>query len=133
MTITNRQLISDALAMIGVLAETEVASAEQAQLGLRFLNAGVAEWQAIGLIPSYYTQTELTNDCPIEDADILTVTGLLGVRLALMHKGSDPSRASAVAKAGYDRLVRTLVQDSVTELDMSHLPQSPYTTNILDG
>ena len=122
MTITNRQLIYDALGMLGILAETEVASAEQAQQGLRTLNAFMAEWQEHGLMPSYYTQQsgELANDCPIPESEEMVVTAALAVRLSAYYKGSDPTRAAAIAGNGYHRLLRTLLTDTMPEADMSH-------------
>jgi len=122
MTISNRQLIYDALGMLGILAETEVASAEQAQQGLRVLNAFMAEWQELGIMPSYYTQQqdELTNDCPIPESEEMVVTAALAVRLSAYYKGSDPTRAAAIAGNGYRRLLRTLLTDTMPEADMSH-------------
>lgn len=122
MTISNRQLIYDALGMLGILAETEVASAEQAQQGLRTLNAFMAEWQELDIMPSYYTQQqdELANDCPIPESEEMVVTAALAVRLSAYYKGSDPTRAAAIAGNGYRRLLRTLLTDTMPEADMSH-------------
>lgn len=122
MTISNRQLIYDALGMLGILAETEVASAEQAQQGLRTLNAFMAEWQELDIMPSYYTQQqdELANDCPIPESEEMVVTAALAVRLSAYYKGSDPTRAAAIAGSGYRRLLRTLLTDTMPEADMSH-------------
>ena len=130
--ISNRQIISDALAMLGVLAETEVASAEQAQQGLRFLNSLMAEWQELGVMQSYYTQTVLADDCPIPEADEQVVSAALALRLSSMYKGADVSIAAAIANRGYQRLLRTALNDSMTEADLSHLPGAQRTVSILN-
>lgn len=132
--ITNRQLISDALAMLSVLAETETASAEQAQGGLRFLNSLMAEWEENGVDLQYFAQTTLADECPIPAADEQTVTAALAVRLASVYQGADPSIAAGIAAQGYARLLRTALVDARREADMTHLPLG-YTggSNILTG
>lgn len=121
--ITNRQLISDALMMLNVLAETEAASAEQGAQGLRVLNAMLAEWEQHGVDLGYYAQSTLADECPIPASEEQTVTASLAVRLAAFYQGADPSIASGIANRGYDRLLRTAIVDQMRAADMSHLPR----------
>ena len=71
MSISNSQLITEALALIGVLQETETLSAEQGAHGLRKLNALMADWEQDGVDLQYFEQTTLADDTPIPDHAIL--------------------------------------------------------------
>lgn len=133
MTITNRQIISDALGMLGVLAETEVASAEQAQHGLRVLNSLMAEWGELGILPQYYAQTALSDVCPIPDSEEQTVAAALALRLSAFYKGADIALVAAIASRGYNRLLRTAIQDGMQESSMAHLPQGTPVADIFNG
>lgn len=122
--ITNRQLISDALAMLGILAETETASAEQATQGLRFLNSLMSEMeQTDGIDLEYYSQTVLADDCPIPAYAEQIVTALLAIRLAAVYPGADPSIAAGIAADGRAKLLRIALVDGMREADMTHLPR----------
>lgn len=55
-----RDIITDALFELGVIAEGEVPSAEQAQRGLRYLNRMLDSWSTSSLIIPYETDEELT-------------------------------------------------------------------------
>lgn len=121
MSTTNSQLIRDALGLIGVLAETQSVSAEQAQLGLRVLNELIASWGLDGIDLQYFEQTEPGDETPIPDHSIAAVKHALAISLAPYFGMAVTPEFIEAADRHYSRFIRDVVKDQVQEARMDHL------------
>lgn len=137
MPISNVDLIRDSLSLIKVLRVGASAEIEHSALGLRKLNALLAEWEANGVNLQYYSQTidQLGNTCPIPDDAQLAVTYYLGFALAPHYgKEIDPAMM-ALGQKYYDRLTRESVNEKLKEARLN-LPRGEgqsCVSTILDG
>lgn len=122
MPVSNSQLISDALGLLGVLQETETMSAEQGAHGLRTLNQVMADWEQDGIDLQYYTQSTLADDAPIPDHALMAVRYFLAIALAPFYAAQVPQTFSVLADKYYSRLVRDSVRERLRPVSMSHLP-----------
>lgn len=123
MSISNSQLITEALALIGVIQETEVLSAEQGQHGLRKLNALMADWEQDGVDLQYFEQIALADETPIPDHAILAVTYYLAMALAPTYAARVPPEFVALGDKYYSRLVRDAAKEKIAPTDLRHLTQ----------
>lgn len=122
MPVSNSQIISDALGLLGVLQETEVMSAEQGAHGLRTLNELMADWEQDGVSLEYFEQSALSDDCPIPSHANLAVKYYLAVALAPFYARQVPPEFSVLADKYYSRLVRDSVRENLRPISMTHLP-----------
>lgn len=108
------------MGLLGILAESESASAEQGAHGLRALNELMAEWEADGIDLEYYEQTLLGATTPIPDSAILPVKHFLALHLASYYGKSVSPEFVATSDKYYARLVRDVVRDNLaTEVDVT--------------
>jgi hypothetical protein len=117
---TNLEVITDALGLLGVLAETETASAEQGAHGLRVLNDMLSEWESSGLELDYFPQTDLSEEFPSEDLALVKYN--LAVELAPYYQATVSEAVAVRARQYYARRVRDWVRDSMVEQDVTHMP-----------
>jgi hypothetical protein len=118
---TNQDIIRDALGLLGVLAETESVSADQAAHGLRVLNDLMDEWEADNIEIGYYAQTEPNVEFPAMARTALAVKYALAVALAPHYGRSAPAEVAVLAQRYYARLMRDAVEIPVAST--AHLPR----------
>ncbi|HEX7114968.1 MAG TPA: packaged DNA stabilization gp4 family protein [Steroidobacter sp.] len=122
MSVTNLQIIADALRSIGVLDETETPSSEQGSHCLRELNQMLAAWDVEGVKLGYFAQTSTAATCPIPDWAEAAVKYRLALRVAPHYGAQVPIGTVAAADESYTTLLRTVMNLKLTGADLSHLP-----------
>lgn len=119
---TNAELITRALRLIGVLSEIENASAEQGLQGLQVLNDMMADWEAEGVDLGYYEQNVLSDDVPIPSHARAGVRYFLAFALAPEYGKQVSPDMVALGDEFYSRLVREAVLQNMKESTLDHLP-----------
>ena len=122
MSVSNSDLIKDALSLIGVLNEVQEPSPEQGAHGLRALNSLMAAWQKKGLDLQYFTQTSTNDDTPIPEECQAVVTYYLSFALAPYYGRQVTPEMRSLASELYDVLVREAVQFAMQESELLSLP-----------
>lgn len=122
MSISNEQLIADALGLLGVLSEVEGVTAEQGRIGLRALNELMADWEQDGVNLEYFEQSSFADDAPIPDHAILAVKYYLAMALAPYFRVTVSPEFTALGGKYYARLIRDAVKQRMQASDLSHLP-----------
>lgn len=118
---TNADVIKGALGLLGVLAETETASAEQADHALGVMNDFMEDWLAAGIDVGQWPQTDVDDDFPGPSGTISVVKAHLAIHLAPYYERQVNAITLGVAQAGYARLLRDGVVSRMVEQDMTHL------------
>lgn len=121
MAITNEVLIRDSLGLLGVLTETQNASAEQSQHGLRVLNEMMADWETSGIDVQWFEQDTLADDCPLPTTAVSAVKFNLAIALSPYYGKPIPSEIGVRAEQYYQKLLRDAVRSRLQPADMSHL------------
>ena len=120
---TNLEIITAALRLLGVIAETDVASAEQAQTGLAVLNDMLEDWSGRTIDVGQWPQSDLTAEFP----GPTTVEGVckanLAIWLAPYYTAPLRPEVVALASAGYLRLIREAMLAQMQPASMAHLPR----------
>ncbi len=132
MSITNQEVINQALLEINVIEDGDSANADQSSDTLQKLNQMMAEWAVSDKDLHFFPQSDLTDVCPIPIWAEDGVVNNLAVKCA-------PSFAFAVsallyekAKSGSNVIARTCMNLKLKNTDMSHLPAgNGYRSNIL--
>jgi len=119
---TNGELIRDALGMLGILAESETATADQSAHGLRVLNDLLFDWANRGVDLQWAAQTSATATLPINERDVQPVRSALAVALAPFYGVQPNPLTFAAADAGYSRLLRENISRNMPQSRMDHLP-----------
>lgn len=122
MSISNVDLIRDALGLLGVLRETQTPSAEQGEHGLRVLNEMLADWESDGVDIGYVPATSLADILPVDDGVVSVVKHNLAHMLAPYYARQTPDVVLERAITGYNRLRRDAVKAQLAPADMTHLP-----------
>lgn len=120
---TNLELVTDALRSLGVLDETETPSAEQGSHCLRQMNQMLAEWAVDGIDLGYFAQSSTADTSPIPDWAEGGVSGKLAMRVARDYGAQVSAELAARTDEAYSLILRTLTNQRLQGLDMSHLPQ----------
>ena len=120
--ITNSLLIRDSLGLIGVFAETQTASVEQTELGMRVLNEMLADWKADSIDLQYTPQSVAGATTPIPDSAISAVKHFLGLALAPYFGVQPGADMLGLSEKYYLRLVRESVIDQLKEIKPDLLP-----------
>lgn len=103
---TNEQIIADALRDIGVLAETESLTPEQATHGLRKMNGLLASLAVETIADAPSPQTNYSDDFPLGEDYEMGVTAMLAVLLAPTYGREAPPTVKAIADAQMRRFLR---------------------------
>lgn len=111
MSISNSQMVRDALGLIRVLGEVESASAEQAALGIRVMNDIMASWIEDGIDLQYYEQTDPGAETPIP----ANMQGVVKYFLAFTLAPYFDKQVTQEMLTEARRLYGTLVRNSITE------------------
>jgi hypothetical protein len=119
---TNVQIIDDSLRLIGVIAETQVSSAEQGATALRLLNQFMETWSAEGIEVGYFAQTATTDTCPIPAWAERGVTNRLAKALLAIYPSAQLSADLLDDEQNGVAVIRRIVFYQNREaLDMSHM------------
>lgn len=129
---TNADVIKGALGLIGVIAETETASAEQADHALAILNDFMEDWLASGVDVGQWPQTDVDDEFPGPSGVVATVKAHLAIHLAPYYQAQVSPVVVAMASSGYARLLRESVVAQMVEQDMTHLPMGAGHTGKYD-
>lgn len=134
---TNRELITSALRMLGVLDADQSASAEDAALGLEQLNDMMLDLAGEGVDLGFPPQDSVSDDFPLDDKEAAAVKPLLAMQLFTYYPSARlPPTLPAKAEANKLRLLRDAVLSNMEEADMSNLPGGEgkyYRGDILNG
>jgi len=134
---TNRELITSVLRMLGVLDADESASAEDAALGLEQLNDMMLDLAGEGVDLGFPPQDSVADDFPLDDTEAAAVKPLLAMQLFTFYPSAKlPPTLPARAEANKQRLLRDAVLSNMEEADMSNLPGGEgkcYRGDILNG
>lgn len=122
MSIINSDLISDALREISVLDETETASAEQGATGLRKMNQLMADWEESGIKLGYFSQTTLSDTCPIPLYAESGVITNLAIKLASSYGAKVSIELASAGLDGLSTILRTAMNDALPQADMQNRP-----------
>jgi hypothetical protein len=134
---TNRELITSALRMLGVLDADQSASAEDAALGLEQLNDMMLDMAGEGVDLGFPPQDSISDDFPLDDTEAAAVKPLLAMQLFTYYPSARlPPTLPAKAETNKLRLLRDAVLSNMEEADMSNLPGGEgkyYHGDILNG
>lgn len=119
---TNGEFITDALRKIGVLAETESASADQGASGLRIMNDMIAEMFGDDVDIGYAPQSDTTANCPIALEYRQPIKYLLAVHLCAIYERPVSPVVGDMASKGYDKMLRDMLVQTMEVSTMTHLP-----------
>lgn len=136
MSITNADLIADALRELVVISEIQTPSAEQYAHALRKLNQMMAKWLEDGIEMGFYPQTLASDNCPIPDYAELGVTLSLAIAVASNYGATVSAELGGSAMSAYDTILRTSMQARLPVGKMLNRPCAEgdtYTGNILTG
>lgn len=112
---TGNELITPALRSIGVLQETESASADQAATALVTLNDMMAGLQGEGVDLGYAPQSDPTVDIGLNIEDRQAVKALLAIMLCPEYERSPHPILVALATEGRNTLLRnSILRNPVT-------------------
>lgn len=123
MSITNLELINDALRDINVISEVDDASPEQGKYAIRKLNQMMELWKEMDINIGYFSQPDTTGNCPIPDWAELGVTASLSVVCASKYGRSISAELAAVASVSINMIKRKSISEMLENADMSHLPR----------
>ena len=118
---TNLEIITAALRLLGVIAETDVASAEQSQTGLAVMNDMLEDWAGRGIDAGQWPQSELTAEFPGPTTVEGTCKANLAVWLAPYYTAPLRPEVVMLASAGYSRLLREAMLAQLQPASMAHL------------
>lgn len=123
MSITNSDLVSDALREIGVLDETETASAEQFADGIKKLNQMMELMEVGGIRLDYFKQSISSDNCPIPVYAETGITCTLAMRLAATYRATVTAELAATAEGGMRVILREAVKAELPVATMQNRPR----------
>lgn len=121
MSVTNLQVITDALRDINVIAETETPSAEQGSHALRKLNQMMEQWLIDGINLQYFAQTSTADNIPVPEYAEKGVTAALSIELAPTYGATVSVELAAKYDSGWGTICRKALQPP--QASMAHLPR----------
>jgi tail accessory factor len=132
MSITNADLIADALRELNVISEIQTPSAEQYAHALRKLNQMMARWLEDGIDLGYFPQTSPSDDCPVNDYAELGVTLNLAIAVASNYGATVSPELGISAENGYATILRTAMNAALPVNEMLTRPRSSGDGYMLD-
>ncbi len=119
---TNQEWIDEALRMIGILAEGQPSTAEQAGHALRVANEISDAWAEDGIVIAWMPNPELTDDCTLVGAEFQALRDATVVRVCSTY-GRDPLQYLGFADQSMRRLQRIQVLRAIEPVEQS-LPRA---------
>ena len=130
---TNLDIIRGALRQLGILAEVEEPSAEDADLALEVMNDLLEDWSAQGIDVGQWPQTDLDADFPGPAAVEHTTKAYLAIQLAPYYEREPRPVVVGNAMRGYERLLRDALVAKMEPASMTHLPGAQSEWDIETG
>lgn len=120
---TNIAIITDALRLLGVIAETESPSAEQGAHALGRLNRMLEQWTENDIELGWFEQTATTDDAPLPKWAERGVISKLAQDLQATYPSSSlhPS-VHDDGQNGYGTIARRRMLDKLKGANMDHMP-----------
>lgn len=110
---SNLTFVNDALSLIGVLPAGQNASAEDGALALRVVGELADEWADDGIVITWDSQAELSDDCPLAGTERTATNYALAVRLC-PHFGREVAPTlAALASDAVRKLQRIQIVRSI--------------------
>jgi hypothetical protein len=132
MTTDATAIITDALQHLGVLAETQVPSAEDLTLGLRRLNALIETWKLKALVTGLDTFANATQDYDLAAGHTEALGAALAIRLAPAYGAVATAEVRELARMTLDTIKESNVTIPAASVDAALTPHSNgYAYNIL--
>lgn len=122
MSLTNAQVIGDALREINVISEIGAISAEQGSFGMRRLNQMMEVWRENGIEIGYFAQDSTTATCPIPDWAEYAVTASLALALAPKYGASISPELAIAGDQAMSMVQRKVINENLKNTDMRHMP-----------
>ena len=122
MSITNLQVVEDALREINVLSEVDSASSEQGAHAIRKLNQIMDLWREKDIDFGYFPQADTTGTCPIPSWAELAVISALAIAIAPKHGATVSNELIAIATDSIYTVARKSISEKLNNQDMSHMP-----------
>lgn len=119
---TNQELINAALAKIGVIESPDSANTDDSATTLGVLNRMLAEWRERSMDLNWFTQDTLTDTAPLPEWAEEAVISNLAVRASTDFRASVTQGLFDEALTGRRTVGNTLINQSLDNADMSHLP-----------
>jgi hypothetical protein len=121
--VTNFELITDAFRELGVISAFQNPTAEHAALALRKLNQLMDVMGRDGIDLGYFAQTDVQDECPMEDSDCNVVMPILAMSLSVNFPAAEiPATLPAIAMSNRQSLLRDAVLGNAEEASLSNLP-----------
>lgn len=124
MTSTVNEICEASLRLLNVIDEEETPSAEQGIKTLHILNDMMADAQSDGIELGWYpiADADITNDAPLQNADVRAVKLCLAIEAA-PHFGVEPLQTlKDLAADAYGKLAKRAIK--TFEADVSGLPMA---------
>jgi hypothetical protein len=128
MSITNVEIIGDALRELGVISEIQTPSAEQGAHALRKLNQMMAEWKDVKVDLGYYAQDTMSDTCPIPEYAENGVLTQLALRLAPNYGAQVPPELAIAANTGWTVIFSRMVNQNTNEVNRYNRPRGSGNT-----
>lgn len=133
MSITNVQVITAALAELGLVPEGEAATGQQGLDGLRALNQMLAAWEVLDMDLQFPQQDTLSDVCPIPVWAEEGVISNLAVKLAPIMRAPISQSLAIKASTTHNDIATILMSQNARTADMTHMPRTYYRSDILNG
>ncbi len=105
--------ITDVLRQLTVISEIATPSAEQGADALIKLNELMASLEEDGINLGWNPKASTAESIVLPDGDKRTIKAMLGVALAEGYEKPVPQIMAAMARSGYDRLLRRSIHDQM--------------------
>lgn len=123
MSVTNANVLYDALKAIGVIHEGGTLSAEQGLDGLRRMNQVMETWTEDHIELGYFAQSDTTATCPIPAWAEMGVTSKVAQRLMADYPSATPQPwLFDDAQNGIGTIVRKVIVENAPVAKMDHMP-----------
>lgn len=122
MSISNVQLITDALRSINVIREGQAPNPNQLANVLRQLNQMLAAWEVDHVPLGYFSQSDPSATCPIPEWAEMGVTGKLAVAISGDYGAEVLKSIKDRADDGFATILRVVENLKLEGADMRHLP-----------
>lgn len=116
------EIVTQALQALGVVAETESASAEQVATGLTMLNNMMADMAGDGVNVGFVAQSDPSADVGIGMEYRLALVNILAVYLSSVYTKPVPPVVASLATMGRSRLIRDSIYQNRDPSTMTHIP-----------
>lgn len=130
---TNQQAIDRALQAIQFLASSDSANSTDSADAMVALNAMMAEWEFSSRDIGWFPQDDLTETTPVPRWAEKAVIFNLAVELGDVFTVQVPPTVFIAAEKGLNMVTRTVINETLENADMTHLPLGRNYGDILNG